>query len=323
MELCGFSPIMSGQSAVPMTRAKGIQKRVRPILHGLRRTIGPPDYKALVDRVDLLERGVAALLRDQYEEVAATPDQRVVMRRKEFKIQSQNGEDGLLLYIFSKIGTTNHRLVEIGFGNGRECNAANLILNFGWNGLMVDCVADQVESARNFYYKERGVETERLKLAERMVNAENVNSLIQENGIEGPIDLLSVDVDGNDYWVWKALDVIDPQVVVIEFNASLGPEKKLVVEYDPEFIARNNHPRGWYHGASLAALVDLGAGRGYTHIGCDSMGVNAFFVKNELAGDHFKPLSSTESYYPHRRRMKYASPSEQFDAIKGFKYFSP
>jgi hypothetical protein len=299
---------------------KAIRRRFRPISRAIRRSLRPPDYRALLKRVDHLQQNLANVLRERYPEVAVSTGAREELRTREFSVYSQNGEDGLLLHILSKIGTKEHRVVEIGIGDGRECNAANLILNFGWSALLVDCDPTRVATARAFYHRERGIPAGRVCIAECLVTIDNVNPLLEQNGMTGPIELLSIDIDGNDYWVWKAIRIIEPQVVVIEYNASLGPTERLIATYDPEFDARAKHRHGWYHGASLVALANLGQQRGYALVGCDSAGVNAFFVRRELAEGRLHTFSPAEIYYPHLRRLKRASAEEQLLSLRGLNF---
>jgi hypothetical protein len=303
-----------------MRWVKAIRRRFRPISRAIRRSLRPPDYRALLKRVDHLQQDLANVLRERYREVAVSPGAREELRSREFSVHSQNGEDGLLLHILSKIGTKEHRVVEIGIGDGRECNAANLILNFGWSALLVDCDPARVDTARAFYHRERGIPAERVRIAECLVTTDNVNPLLEQHGMTGPIELLSIDIDGNDYWVWKAIRIIEPQVVVIEYNASLGPTERLIAIYEPEFDARAKHRHGWYHGASLVALAHLGQQRGYALVGCDSTGVNAFFVRRELAEGRLPTFSPTEIYYPHLRRLKRASAEEQLLSLRGLDF---
>ena len=125
-----------------------------------------------------------------------------------------------------------------------------------------------------------------------------------------------VDIDGNDYWVWKAITAIEPRVVVIEYNASLGYDKSLTIKYNPNFDRHKKHPSGWYHGASLAALTKLANSKGYILVGCESNGLNAFFVRKEIAQGKLFEVSIQEAYYVHARRSKIESTLEQFKRIK-------
>jgi len=195
----------------------------------------------------------------------------------EQKIYSQNGEDGILKTIFYKIGTTNKFCVEFGVGGGGECNTRYLIEKQGWNFLQMDS---------------RGKSTSSIK--KELITAENVNSIFKKYKVPKQFDLLSIDIDFNDYWVWQAIQGYSPRVVVIEYNASIPPTRSEVVRYDP-------HAR-WdgtnYFGASLLALEKLGKAKGYTLVACERRGVNAFFVRDDLIKGHFKVRSASEIYKP-------------------------
>lgn len=200
-----------------------------------------------------------------------------------FRVYSQNDEDGLLLYIFSLIGAVNKACVEIGFGSPYGANTTNLICNWGWTGLLVEGNERIVEQSRRFFESHKDTWVYPPKLVHAWVTAENVNGLIQENDITGEIDLFSLDIDGMDYWVWKSLGVIQPRVVVVEYQDIWGPEKSVTVPYKPDFV----HPEGSfdYCGASLPAFVKLGREKGYRLVGCNRYGFNAFFVRNGIGED--------------------------------------
>jgi len=130
-----------------------------------------------------------------------------------------------------------------------------------------------------------------------MVTAENINRLIKDAGLTGETDLLSIDIDFNDYWVWKAIDVVSPRVVVIEYNAGLRPPLSVTVPYQPNRSADGTN----FFGASLEALVRLGRTKGYRIVGCNISGSNAFFVREDLCADHFvEPATAEEHYEPPR-----------------------
>jgi hypothetical protein len=204
----------------------------------------------------------------------------------ELRFFSQNGEDGILLFILALIGTRSRKCVEICAGDGVECNTANLIVNHGWQGLLFDG-SEAIETRGRTFYKNCG-ETWFWppEIRREWVSAENVNALVGGAGFSGEIDLLSLDMDGVDYWVWKALNVVDPRVVVLEFNPALGPDVSWAVPYDPKFVLehRDEVPgRGWHFGASLRAYTRLAAEKGYRLVGVQRFGFNAFFVKRGLA----------------------------------------
>jgi hypothetical protein len=278
------------------------------------------NFIRISDRLDDNERNLqrlaALVLQQKYESIAENQDHRLEIDKCEFKLYSQNGEDGILLYIFSRVGVTNHCFVEFGMGDGRECNTANLSLNFGWHGLLMDSNEQNVSIAKHYYQNMLGTKSSSIKIIQCLVTMENVNKVLMDNDIENDIDLLSIDIDGNDYWVWKAITAINPRVVVVEYNATLGYEKSLTVKYDPNFDRFQKHPSGFYHGASLAALTKLANSKGYILVGCDSTGVNAFFVRKDVAHEKLVEVSVQESYFLHSRRLKRLSASEQFECIK-------
>jgi hypothetical protein len=211
-----------------------------------------------------------------------------------FKVYSQADEDGILQEMFRRIGTTSKTFIEFGVETAIECNTVKLLVE-GWRGLWIEasapCVANIRSNFGDFFNDGR------LKLVESLVTVENINALLKNSGMTGQIDLLSIDIDGNDYWVWKAIDIVSPRVVAIEYNAQLRPPVSLVVPYEPT--------RRWdgsnYFGASLEALVRLGRSKGYRIVGCSFSGVNAFFVREDICGDHFlEPATAEEHYEPQR-----------------------
>jgi hypothetical protein len=211
-----------------------------------------------------------------------------------YKVYSQNDEDGIVAEIFRRIGTTSRTFVEFGVETGVECNTAKLLVE-GWRGLWIESNAASAAAIRRDFAP--FITDGKLVLKESLVTAENINSLIGQAGFSGEIDLLGVDIDGNDYWVWKAIDVVSPRVVVIEYNATLRPPMALVVPYrvDAKWDGTN------HYGASLEALVRLAAAKNYRLVGCSLAGVNAFFVRADLCADRFlEPATAQEHYEPPR-----------------------
>lgn len=198
----------------------------------------------------------------------------------EQRIYSQNGEDGILKIIFDKIGTTNKFCVEFGVEDGTECNTRYLIDKGGWNFLQMDC-GDNLPAT----------------IKKEFVTAENVNQLFKKYDVPREFDLLCIDIDFNDYWVWKSISEYSPRVVAIEYNHHFPPADAKVVKYDPQ--AKLKTPS--YFGASLLALAKLGKSKGYTLLVCDNRGVNAFFVRSDLVKDHFAVKRVEEVYRPRQK----------------------
>ncbi len=216
-----------------------------------------------------------------------------------FKVFSQSDEDGILLYIFSVIGTANKKSVGICAGNGIECNSANLIINHGWSGLLVDGNEKMVSQGREYYRLNRHTYVYPPAFAHAWVTRDNVNSIIKDNGFEGDIDLLSIDMDGVDYWIWKAIEVIMPRVVVVEYQDIIGPDKSLTVPYADDFNSHeypmsNGTPN--FCGASLPAFVKLAREKGYRLVGCNRYGYNAFFIRNPIGEDLIPEISIVECF---------------------------
>jgi len=230
-----------------------------------------------------------------------------------FRVFSQYEEDGKLLYVFALIGMTNKTFVEIGSDDGINSNCANLAFNFGYHGLFLDGNEKAIKRGEAFYkkYPHPWMYVPKFKCAK--VTAENINELISESGLNGEIDLLSVDIDGNDYWVWKALDVVQPNVVIIETHVEFGL-RNIVVPYDPNYFFPGKHPI--YHGASPVAMNNLAKQKGYRLVGANQLGFNFIFVKNGLA-DNELPEVTVESVLTH---PSVKESYHRFDPIKDWKF---
>ncbi len=187
-----------------------------------------------------------------------------------FRVYSQHDEDGIIQEIFRRIGTTCRRFVEFGAGIGIESNCAYLLLQ-GWSGVWADGNPKYVETIQKTF--EHEIAAGRLTAFERMVTIENVDELVGARDL----DLLSIDVDGNDYHLWEAVKS-RPRVVVIEYNAAFPPPARVVQPYQPELVWGGTT----YYGASLSALEDLAKLKGYVLVGTNITGVNAFFVRDDV-----------------------------------------
>lgn len=269
------------------------------------------------EKLALIDRDAKSLFLCHYGHLSGCPSQKDDLRNREFKIYSKVGEDGLIAYIFSKIGVTNRRFVEFGIQDGKECNTANLSLNFGWQGMLVDADKDFVESARSYYREKLGRNSGNVKIVQCFITAENINKLLSDNGMTGEVDLLSIDIDGNDYWVWKAVNVINPRVVVAEYNASFGLNP-ITVKYDPNFhYSKNGRENPLYFGSALPASAKLAKEKGYILIGCDSNGHDAFFVRKDAVGGKFAELTPEEAFYPMPYLLKEIGDTQkQFERVK-------
>lgn len=202
---------------------------------------------------------------------------------------SQNGEDGIIQEIFNRIGTENKFFVEFGVQSGIECNTTCLLLK-KWNGLWIE--ADKKYFSlinKNF---EEPIKKGQLKVKNDFVTPENIESIFNEFNIPKNFDLLSIDIDSTDYWVWKSITNYKPRLLVIEYNAAYFP---------PIVWIKNRNEPIWNKdinmGASLQALHDLNKLKGYTLVGCDFNGVNAFFVRDDCYDEKLFESNTTAEYH--------------------------
>ena len=210
----------------------------------------------------------------------------------EYSVYSQNGEDGILHEIFRRIGTTNRVFVEIGAGSGLE-NCTAFLLTQGWSGYWLDGSAEFRQTLTTCSKAMR----ERICEHVGILTKENVGGTLKELGVPTEIDLLSIDIDHNTYYVWQGTERYRPRVAVIEYNAILPADVDWQVEYRPDVGWSRNHN----FGASLKALEILGRGMGYSLVGCDFAGCNAFFVRDDLTGDRFaEPYTAEHHHQPFR-----------------------
>jgi hypothetical protein len=134
-----------------------------------------------------------------------------------------------------------------------------------------------------------------VKTVHERITAENIVAIFKKMNVPAEFDLLSIDIDGNDYWVWRALEAYKPRVAVIEYNAAHPPPARKVIPYNPGFV----WDRTTYYGASLSSLTLLGKQLGYALLGTNKKGVNAFFIRNdELASSRFAELTPAQGFHP-------------------------
>jgi len=217
----------------------------------------------------------------------------------EFKVFSQFGEDGILQYIISETGLARNEgvFVEFGVQNYLESNTRFLLMNNHWRGMIIDGSREYIESIRNqdLYWRHD------LTAVHAWVDRDNINQLIGDAGFSDDIGILSVDIDGNDYWVWERIEVVRPIIVVIEWNSVFGPEYAISVPYDPAFRREKAHYSCLYWGASISAFEQLGSRKGYALLGSNAAGNNLFFVRKDRLG-RLIPMSAADGYVESRFR---------------------
>ena len=217
---------------------------------------------------------------------------------RRFSLSSQNEEDGIIHAIFDTVGDGSRRFVEIGAGTNGG-NSGFLASECGWSGMMLEANEDRLSKLK-MHFEPLGI-----TCLGNWVARENINDFIRDSGCEGEIDLLSIDIDGNDYWIWEAITACSPRLVIIEYNSLFGPDRAVVVPYDAEFdrhrfveAAEGGH---YYFGASLQALSRLAEQKGYRLVVTEPRGVNAFFLRNDV-GQEIPACDPSSTY---RMLVKY------------------
>jgi hypothetical protein len=232
----------------------------------------------------------------QAARVSSLPDG-APLSSAEFKVFSQWGEDGIFQFLLSRVPVPTQFFVEFGVQNYVESNTRFLLLNDNWSGLVMDASQDNIDFIRSDAIFWRYA----LDAVQAFITAENVDDLIAKRVPGGDIGILSIDVDGNDYWIWRAIRSISPRIVVVEYNSVFGARHAVTIPYDPAFDRTRAHPSNLYWGASLAALCDLATSKGYRFVGSNTAGNNAFFVRNDCAG-RLRSLEAGEGYVESRFR---------------------
>lgn len=244
------------------------------------------------------------------------------LHKAEFRVFSQWNDDGIIQFLVQYLDIRPHTFVEFGVEDYREANTRFLLMNNNWSGLVLDGSEKNVQKIR----EDRIYWQHELNAQASFVTAENINDLLRNNGMAGELGLLHIDIDGNDYWVWKAIEVVNPVLVIMEYNSVFGPDNAWTVPYAPDFYRTNYHFSNLCCGASLTALCDLAKEKGYSFVGSNSHGNNAYFVRNDKRKD-LKVLEPSEGFVVSKFRegrnregqLTYATGPQRLEAIRGCK----
>jgi hypothetical protein len=198
----------------------------------------------------------------------------------EFRVFSQFGDDGIIQYLINnvEIKKNERKFIEIGVGDYSESNTRFLLMKDYWKGLILDG-SKQILTVKKKYYDL--IWKNKLKVGYEWITKDNINEVFQKYKFDNDVGVLSIDVDGNDYWIWKNINIINPIIIVIEYNSLFGKKNKTLVPYFENFQRNSAHKSGLYWGSSISALVDLGKSKGYDLVGGNSAGVNLYFVRND------------------------------------------
>ncbi len=209
-----------------------------------------------------------------------------------FSIFSSLEEDGLLFYIISCLGINNGRFVDIGSNDCINSNCANLAFNLGWSGLFIDSDERNIRIGKKLYASHRLTQPYQNSFIKAMVAPHNINQLLEQQGVTGEIDFLTIDIDGDDYWIWRAIETISPKIVMIENHVEYGLND-VVVSMDAKKQLRQQQHH--YHGASPVAMCKLAARKNYRLVGANRLGFNAIFLRNDIGIEMFKEIAVADT----------------------------
>jgi hypothetical protein len=210
----------------------------------------------------------------------------------EFKCFSQFGEDGIIQYLINNLKISNKKFIEFGVENYDEANTRFLLENNNWSGLIIEGNQKNINyiKKQNYYWRYD------LTAVNSFVSIKNINDIIRSNYFEGDIGLLSIDIDGNDYWILKEINVISPDIIIIEYNANYGADKSLTVKYNENFQRAKNNIEKLIYGCSLKAVNNLCKEKGYSLVCTNKNGNNVFFVKTKLLNEKIKEKTIGEVF---------------------------
>tara|TARA_A100001011_G_scaffold400671_1_gene517442 strand:- start:9169 stop:10038 length:870 start_codon:yes stop_codon:yes gene_type:complete len=209
-----------------------------------------------------------------------------------FKVFSQFNEDLIIQYLINNLNIKNKIFVELGVENYEEANTRLILEKDNWTGLVVDSSKKNINHIikQNYFWRHN------LLAIEKFITKENINEILTDNKINGNIGLLSIDLDGNDLWVWDEIKNIEPDIVILEYNAKFGINRSVSIKYDKNFIRKQIGIDKIIYGASLKALIKISEKKGYSFVTTNQNGHNAFFVKNHLLNDKIFKISLDEGF---------------------------
>jgi len=246
----------------------------------VRRVIRLPEIRGRLEQLERQSEAQLLLIGKQLSHTVKGLPDGAPLRDAEFRVFSQFGDDGIIQYLLSAIPVSCDSFIEFGVEDYREATTRFLLQNDNWRGLVMDGSEENIARIRQSPW----YGSHELTARQAWITAENVNDHLAAAGFTGRVGLLHIDVDGNELHVWNAVEAVEPDIVILEYNAHLGPDHSLTIPYDPAFDRTVAHSSWLYFGASLRALADACARRDYAFVGCNSAGNNAYFVRRGRLG---------------------------------------
>ena len=248
------------------------------------------------------------------------------LRDVEFKVFSQWGDDGIIQWLINNLEIPDKTFIEFGVEDYRESNTRFLMMNDNWSGFVMDGSRDNVLKIQNSeYYWKYALDAKAV-----FIDCDNINNLISSQGFHEEVGLLHIDIDGNDYWIWKAINVIIPSIVIMEYNSVFGLDRSITIPYGKNFYRTKAHYSNLYFGASLKILHHLASQKDYAFIGCNSAGNNAYFVRRDKLNNIVKEISLEEGYVLSKAResrdkngkLTYVAGKNRLEVIKGMPVYN-
>ncbi|SKB93619.1 hypothetical protein [Daejeonella lutea] len=289
--------------------------RLKKVVSGQKTLFGLPDK--VVAGHDELKINIGSL----HSALISSRKQYNKLSDLEFRVFSQFGDDGIIQYLTQNIDIPHKTFIEFGVEDYFESNTRFLLQKDNWSGFVIDGSEQHIGKLRSspFYWKQD------LESQAVFITKENISSLLKPHVDRwGGLGLLHIDLDGNDYWIWEALN-LKPVILILEYNSNFGSERAVTVPYNPSFYRTDAHYSNLYWGASLRSLYELSRSRGYRFIGCNNAGNNAYFILEDYMNETVREVSLEEGYvsskYRESRdehgRLTYLDASERNDKIKG------
>jgi len=217
----------------------------------------------------------------------------------EFKVFSQWGEDGIIQYLSKTIELRHKTFIEFGVESFMEANCRFLLMKDNWSGYVIDGSPSNIAKLKSsyFYWKYH------IDAVDAFITKDNIDDLLAKSGFDEDLGILSIDIDGNDYFILEAIKTVRPRILICEYNAVFGATRKISVPYEPDFCRARKHYSNLYFGASLSAITFIANKKGYSLVGTNSSGCNAFFVRDDLLNGKLRALTAEQAFLTSKIRQ--------------------
>jgi hypothetical protein len=247
------------------------------------------------------------------------------MQLAEFSVFSQWGDDGIIDFLTSYLDFEHQTFLEFGVEDYSEANTRYLLKSKNWTGFVMDGSRQHIKKIQEdeLYWQHE------LLAKEAFITAENINTLITEAGFANKLGLIHIDIDGNDYHIWKAITCINPTLVIMEYNSIFGSNQAWTIPYEADFVRQNKHHSHLYCGCSLLSYCDLAEEKGYAFIGSNRAGNNAYFVRKDKL-KQLPALSAEQGYVASKFResrnqggeLTFVGGDERLELLRGLEIYN-